>query len=246
VYHTRMVNTAGGIVIAVVVILLAAGIAWIIFTQLRARRLGVRPPQCLNLQSPLHPPKVPSLTFPCAQLPPPTLADYIPFYKSPSSSGAGSYGPPRPAPGGAVGWFNDQIRKFKNRNNRSATGAYEQPLQSGGPRRGFGPLDPDEAWDARVGVEADSYYEERAHDTGYAGAQGRADDSYALNLAGPYGRDDDDEDRGRRGRAEAGGRANPFDDDAEASLRGVSPRPMEGGQPRASNDTRRSAFREDV
>lgn len=37
-----MVNTAGGIVIAVVVILLAAGIAWIVFTQLRARRLGVR------------------------------------------------------------------------------------------------------------------------------------------------------------------------------------------------------------
>lgn len=147
-----------------------------------------------------------------------------------------------------MGWFNDQLRKFKNRNNRSATGAYEQPLQGGGPRRGFGPLDPDEAWDARVGVEADSYYEERpGHDTGYVGAGGRGDDDgYAMNLAGPYGRDDDDEDRGRRGRGQGDARANPFDDDAEASLRGVSPRPMDGGPARPSVDTRRSAFREDV
>lgn len=37
-----MVSTAGGIVIAIVVLLLAAAIGWIVFTQLRARRLGVR------------------------------------------------------------------------------------------------------------------------------------------------------------------------------------------------------------
>lgn len=36
-----MVSTAGGIVIAVVVILLVAAVGWIVFTQLRARRLGV-------------------------------------------------------------------------------------------------------------------------------------------------------------------------------------------------------------
>lgn len=36
-----MVSTAGGIAIAVVVLLLAAVIGWIVFTQLRARRLGV-------------------------------------------------------------------------------------------------------------------------------------------------------------------------------------------------------------
>lgn len=176
---------------------------------------------------------------PLAQLPPPTFADYIPFYKSDTSNT--SYNAPRPAPGGVVGWFNDQIRKFKNRNNRSAAGAYEPQGGAQNQRRGFGPLDPDEAWDARVGVEADSYYEERpppAENTGYSGAAGS--DSYAMNLAGPYGRDhdNDDEDRGRRGRA------NPFDDDQESSLRGVSPRPME--QPRPSVDTRRSAFREDV
>lgn len=170
-----------------------------------------------------------------------------------------------------VGWFNDQVRKFKNRNNRSATGAYEAPLQDGGAgaqRRGFGPLDPDEAWDARVGNEAEQYgyYEERemgggprgapapgAHDnTEYSGA------SYSMNLAGPYGRaggddDDDDGERGRKPRTtHAGGVGrNPFDDDMASSMRGVSPRPMEGGGGageggRGSLEGRRSAFREDV
>jgi len=36
-----MVNAAGGIVIAIIVILIVAGAGWVIFTQLRARRLGV-------------------------------------------------------------------------------------------------------------------------------------------------------------------------------------------------------------
>lgn len=36
-----MVSTAGGIVIAIVVILVAAAIGWVVFSQLRARRLGV-------------------------------------------------------------------------------------------------------------------------------------------------------------------------------------------------------------
>jgi hypothetical protein len=36
-----MVSTAGGIVIAIIVIALAAAVAWVVFTQLRARRLGV-------------------------------------------------------------------------------------------------------------------------------------------------------------------------------------------------------------
>ncbi len=90
-----------------------------------------------------------------SQLPAPSLASYLPWHKSDTP-----YGPPRPAPGGVVGWFNDQIRKFKNHNNRSAAGAYEPSYGGGaggtGPR-GFGPLDPDEAWDARVGPEADTY-----------------------------------------------------------------------------------------
>jgi hypothetical protein len=37
-----MVSTAGGIVIAIFVLLIAAAVGWVVFTQLRARRLGVR------------------------------------------------------------------------------------------------------------------------------------------------------------------------------------------------------------
>lgn len=229
-----MVSTGGGIAIAVVVLAAAAAIGWYAFTQMRARRLG---------------------------LPPPTLSSYLPWKRSDNP-----FGPPRPAPGGVVGWVNDQVRKFKNRNNRSAAGAYEQPLQgsAGGGRRGFGPLDPDEAWDARVGQEADGYgyYEPQeqnsARNTEYTGA------SYNMNLAtapaGGRGLDDDVE-RGRRlsrdPPSHGPGSRNPFDDDAEASLRGVSPRPMESGpagpkqpQRRGSEDSvrteRRSVFRENM
>ncbi|KAJ6444254.1 acid phosphatase-like protein [Purpureocillium lavendulum] len=242
-----MVSTGGGIAIAVVVLVLAAAVGWIVFTQLRARKLG---------------------------LPPPSLTSYLPWKKQDNT-----YGPPRPAPGGVVGWFNDQVRKFKNRNNRSAAGAYEQPTHGGAAprgRRGLGPLDPDEAWDARVGHEADGYgyYEEqelsggpadRRGSTGYHGGGG----SYSMNLAATPGAEYDEE--AARGRAPtrspgaaAAGQRNPFDDDAAAgdSLRGVSPRPIETtdahAQARAhqakegtdsadsSPTERRSVFREDV
>ncbi|KAH8172699.1 histidine phosphatase superfamily (branch 2) domain-containing protein [Sarocladium implicatum] len=227
-----MVSTAGGIVIAIIVIALAAAVGWVVFTQLRARRLG---------------------------LPPPSLSSYLPW-----KSDSNSYGPPRPAPGGVIGWVNDQIRKFRNRNNRSAAGAYETPLHgsSAAGRRGFGPLDPDEAWDTRVGAEADGYgpYDEAelggvGRGTEYAGAN-----SYTMNVPedSPYG--GADEQRGRTG-AGAGGLNNPFDDDAAASMRGVSPRPLDtaaaarsGGQKRteepdsagSSPTERRSVFRENV
>uniref|UniRef100_L2FF97 Acid phosphatase-like protein n=1 Tax=Colletotrichum fructicola (strain Nara gc5) TaxID=1213859 RepID=L2FF97_COLFN len=197
-----MVNAAGGIVIAILVLLLVAGVGWVIFTQLRARRLGVTPA---------------ALAF---------LVHTIPKIRT---------RPPRPAPSGIVGWFNDKITGFKNRNNRSAAGAYEQP-SAGAPRRGFGPLDPDEAWDTRVGHEAETYgpygnYEEQ--ELGYRGGAGGGD-SYNMNMAATPNVHDEP----ARGRSLSrpgddlavpkGGR-NPFDDDAEPSnisLRGVSPRPM--------------------
>ncbi|POR33653.1 Uncharacterized protein TPAR_06143 [Tolypocladium paradoxum] len=242
-----MVSTAGGIVIAIVVLLVAAAVGWVAFTQLRARRLG---------------------------LPPPTLSSYLPWRRSEPSP----YGPPRPAPGGIVGWVNDQVRKFKNRNNRSAAGAYEQPLQATGGggggggatrgRRGFGPLDPDEAWDARVGHEADGYgyYEEQelggtgaARSAEHAGGSG---ENYNMNLAATPATDYGDEERGRPTTRSPGGVAtgqkNPFDDDAQASLRGVSPRPIDTavaqkhkskGEPDSAGSSpteRRSVFRENV
>ncbi|KAF6838127.1 hypothetical protein CMUS01_04750 [Colletotrichum musicola] len=225
-----MVSAAGGIVIAILVILIVAAIGWVVFTQLRARRLG---------------------------LPPPSLSSYIPFRKSEPPS----YGPPRPAPSGVVGWINDKITSFKNRNNRSAAGAYEQPSADNTARRGFGPLDPDEAWDTRVGHEAETYgpygnYEEQ--ELGYRGGTGN---SYNMNLAStplPH-----DEPRGRSlsrdhdvGLSAPKGGRNPFDDDAEPSnisLRGVSPRPIVDTAPHQqqkengeSPTERRSIFRENV
>ncbi|KAG5982416.1 hypothetical protein E4U55_001923 [Claviceps digitariae] len=205
-----MVSTAGAIVIALVVLVVVAAVGWAFFTQIRARRLG---------------------------LPVPGLSSYLPWKRSENP-----YGPPQPAPGGVVGWFNDQVRKVKNRSNRSAGGAYEQPLRGAdgtAARRGFGPLDPDEAWDARVGHEADGYgYLEEAElgrhgQTEYGGGA-----SYSLDLAPTPGAaiyDDEQEQRGHHLRQ--GRDPNPFDDDAVSSLRGVSPRPMESTAAAAHEST---------
>ena len=181
-------------------------------------------------------PRVPTDLAPLPpQLPAPAISSYNPFTRSDSS-----YGAPAPAPGGIRGWFNDKLR---SRNDRSAAGAYEQPLQaSSGGRgtRGFGPLDPDEAWDTRVGHEADTYgpggyYEEQElgmRNDPYTGS------GYTMNLAstpggggggGPpaasgYGdtRAHEHEHRGRSrdrdslglpsGGGDRGRTANPFDD----------------------------------
>lgn len=206
------------------------------------------------------------------------MTSFIPFVNKSDNS---SYGAPTPRPGGVQGWIGDQVRKFKERNNRTAAGAYESAPRGGvgnGGRRGFGPLDPDEAWDARVGNEADNYgpggyYEEQElglhsqgpytstssqlhadDNTSYGGAHGGAD-SYAMNLAATPRMDAEDS-RGRS-RDPAGGARNPFDDDAaepsNISLRGVSPRPMEGETQqhghKATGDNaseRRSIFHENV
>ncbi|KAI9859084.1 MAG: hypothetical protein M1824_003924 [Vezdaea acicularis] len=245
----------------VLIILIIIGIvAWIAFTQLRARRLG---------------------------LPPPPLSSYIPFKKS---SAPRNY--PAPAPGGIVGWFNDKFQALKNRRSRTAGGAYEEPLADTRGRhttRGFGPLDPDEAWDARVGHEADGYgpggyYEEQelglhsTHnvDTSYGGGGYGGPATKKAALPG-YG--DGEVTRGRsrsrepptmvggsqRGLDERydaetarGSRHDPFDDAAEPSnmsLRGVSPRPVEGSSGgghrsqlsvSSNQEEKRSIFHEDM
>ncbi|KAK6066316.1 hypothetical protein SCUP515_10756 [Seiridium cupressi] len=245
-------NGVGIFFIVLIVLLIAGAAGWIVFTQLRARRLG---------------------------LPAPSLSSYNPFKRSEESP----YGPPTPAPGGIRGWFND---KFKSRNKRSAAGAYEQPLAGGGGRsnRGFGAFDPDEAWDTRVGTEADAYggyYEEQElgdrHGENPYGHDAYSGSGYPMNLAAtpgpaPEGYSGHDETRGRsRDRdalgvpgSNAGGgsrtRHNPFDDDAaepsNISLRGLSPRPIDtsvgvrsggdSGPPSDSPTERRSVFRENV
>ncbi|KAM3535150.1 hypothetical protein MY4038_001564 [Beauveria bassiana] len=223
-----MVSVAGGIIITIVVLAVAAAVGWIVFTQYRARRLG---------------------------LPTPSLSSYLPWNKRDNP-----YGPPQPAPGGVSGWFNDQVRKFKNRNNRSAAGAYEpsnRGANPGGPRGAHRALDPDEAWDTRVGNEADNYgyYEEeltargggRRTSTEYHGGS-----SYNMNLAATPKREREehgvDLERGRQPSRSPGGGPrgnNPFDDDHAESLRGVSPRPMDQGQ-KSGSPSRHSVFKENV
>ncbi|KAI6091367.1 hypothetical protein F4821DRAFT_227013 [Hypoxylon rubiginosum] len=259
-----MVSPVGTFFIVLFVLVIAAAVGWIVFTQLRARRLG---------------------------LPAPPLSSYIPFARR---SPEASYGP-QPAPGGIKGWISDKWRAWRSTGNRSAAGAYERPS-----RRGFGALDPDEAWDARVGHEADAYYgygyEEQelgVRGTGQGGqqqhGQQRQQYEYRQHQYGQQSQDPvyggnggysnvnlgADEQRGRTpsrdlGLGSTGGGRNPFDDDAaepsNISLRGVSPRPIDtsvGGMAKAkgvqsvqggqgqthespTTSERRSIFRENV
>lgn len=212
-------------------------VAWVVYTHIRARQLG---------------------------LPQPTLASYNPFNRS-----SNSYGGPRPAPGGIRGWFNDKIRSFKNRNNRTAGGAYEEDLGSNvrrGTTRGFGPLDPDDAWDAHVGAEADGYgphgYEEEhelgLHHGGIAPTPIGAPPGYEQERGRALNRPEHNAGTNEGyGAEESRPSQNPFDDSAEmsnVSLRGVSPRPMPDPRPQGhlkqdsvdSQHERRSLFREEM
>lgn len=132
-------------------------------------------------------------------------------------------------------------------------------------------LDPDEAWDARVGNEADAYgpggyYEEQELGLhGRAGVATGGPTSYDVERGRSRSREPEpyiggsqagldrryDEEMGRAGPAK---RQNPFDDSAEpsnVSLRGVSPRPIDttGGVQKGKENSpteRRSLFRENV
>ncbi|KAI2635070.1 hypothetical protein GGS21DRAFT_516680 [Xylaria nigripes] len=232
------INPLGAFFIVLIVLVVVAAIGWIIFTQLRARRLG---------------------------LPSPPLSSYVPFA---SSSHRSTFGSQQSGAGGIRGWINDRFRSFKN--PRSAAGAYEPSAPAG--RRGFGPLDPDEAWDARVGHETygvgayDQELEDRGHHNDLGGSYSGS--GYHMNLAGG----DADENRGRKtdprssnlnvsaSTSYPGVQRNPFDDAAaepsNMSMRGVSPRPMvdtsraTSGGPTHESPTspaeRRSVFRENV
>jgi hypothetical protein len=228
------------IIIAIVFVIGAVG--WLIYTHLRARRLG---------------------------LPQPTLSSYNPFGDGAQRYDGGS------SQGGIMARFKGI---FSKKNNRSAGGAYEEPLSNNvrgrANNRGFGPLDPDEAWDARVGTEADAYGPGGYYEEQELGLHSGPGLGATLSVASPgFG-----EHRGRSLSREPepyiGGNQtgldrrydedilkkapqNPFGDEAEASnvsLRGVSPRPMgtEGHKGHKVNDStddaseRRSIFRENM
>ena len=168
-----------------------------------------------------------------------------------------------------VGWVKDKFASARGKagggggggGGVSRSGAYEQTTGSAGAdgfsgRRGRG-LDPDEAWDARVGAEADGYgaggyYEEQelglrgasAHDGPYGGGggNGSAMPSYGSEEM-TRGRSPRRDDTAYVGGTQAGldrrydeemharSGENPFGDGAERSeLRGVSPRPHDDGK----------------
>ncbi|KAI9660120.1 MAG: hypothetical protein M1821_001472 [Bathelium mastoideum] len=243
--------------IVIVVLLILAAIGWIIFTHLRARRLG---------------------------LPPPSLNPFA--SRRTNTSG---YAPSSSRGDGLLGWAKSTYASLRNR--RTAGGAYEGTSLSAttpssataarGGRRGFGPLDPDEAWDARVGAEADAYepagyHEDEEEELGlhsggrHAGGTGYLPSTPGFGVGGESearrggSRELDEryeeEMMGTRGRGRGG--LDPFGDQAERSdmsLRGVSPRPIDtgvaGGGHRStkslasqdeSPEERRSMFRENM
>ncbi|KAL2143986.1 hypothetical protein VTI28DRAFT_9738 [Corynascus sepedonium] len=251
-------NTAGAVILALVLLLIAAGIGWVVFTRIRAARLG---------------------------LPPPPLKSYIPFLSFSSNSYGGSS--PAQG-GGIFGWIGDKVRTARNKrtavgayegsggggvSSRYAGAAGRNPLRD----------DDDDPWDSRVGGY-NPYEEDEERELGpmtsSAAAGGRRGPGYApdgegyqMNLAVPAAEDgagaaggrgggvhDEEEGRGRTRSRSPGPsssiRTDPFGDEAEPSnlsMRGVSPRPVEGvnasfaARKAAGEDhDRRSMFREDI
>ncbi|GAB1316670.1 hypothetical protein MFIFM68171_06880 [Madurella fahalii] len=226
-------NIAGIVVLVLVVVAIAGAIGWIIFTRIRAQRLG---------------------------LPPPGLASYIPFLKSSPAYGGPSPAPGGVV--GWFNDRIRLLRHGRNTRTatgayegQSYNAGYT--TTSGARNRGFD--QDDDAWDSRVGHGPDGYnpYEEE-RELGLVPPQGQQGDGYQMNLAvGPV-EQEGEERRGRtRSRSPAPAAAptskrNPFDDDAEPSnisLRGISPRPMDNsfaGRKARGEEDRRSVFREEV
>jgi len=166
-------------------------------------------------------------------LAPPTFSLYNPFAHTEYYRG------PHPAPGGIVGWVNKKIHAFKNRNSRTPGEAYEELLLSNGrgPGQWFGPLDPDETWDALADTEAVpygpvGYYEQRElgisdnEDKAYYVERGRAGTPELYVGRNGAGRD-------KRYAEQMGKRLskNQLGDNGvkpnNVSLRGVSPKPID-------------------
>ena len=156
-------------------------------------------------------------------LPPPSMNPMVAFSRSSSTNAESNY--PGPAPTGIKGWFDTQMRKFKNRNNRSTTGSgyedsgYNATARGVGGGRGAGSrLDPDEAWSARVGDEA--YYEEQELGLHEPPATHQSNPFAEPTRGRSRTRDAYDE------HLDSHSAQNPFGDDTATNLRGVSPRPV--------------------
>jgi hypothetical protein len=142
----------------------------------------------------------------------------------------------------AKGWFERATYKMRNPRARSTSAGFEG-ISAGraadaAARTNRSALDPDEAWDSRVGNEAEygGYYEETELQSHHLD-DGRYEQlQHGTEYQGPGG----------RGRMPA---ENPFSDEHVAtSLRSVSPRPVEDGEQHTGqhSPTRRSLFKEQV
>ncbi|KAL1301885.1 hypothetical protein AAFC00_006065 [Neodothiora populina] len=198
--------------LVVFIVVIFASVGWIIFTQYRARRLG---------------------------LPAPSLN---PFGRN-RDRARNTYAAPAPAPSGIKAWFTEKFDAIRG-SGRTSGGGYESTGYGGGRNRhGFGALDPDEAWDARVGNE---YYEEQelGLQDPNSGPYGGSGYGQVVGAEVERGRSKSrqrelderyDEEMGVSG-ATVTRPSNPFGDDASASsLRGVSPRPLADTEPGASS-----------
>ncbi|KAL8934909.1 MAG: hypothetical protein Q9211_004988 [Gyalolechia sp. 1 TL-2023] len=173
--------------------------------------------------------------------PPPSFASFIPFRNRRSRSYSSSS-----SSGGILSTMRTKFHSLTGSSQRS--GAYEQPL---GSSRGRG-LDPDGAWDARLGDEADAYgsggyYEgqELGPRTGGYGGHGTELPDYGDEEMGrgrSISRDAPPPSDGfiggsqhgldqRYDEALGGGSKNPFGDQAERSeLKGANHGPAEAGR----------------
>ena len=157
---------------------------------------------------------------------------------------------PAPAPGGIVGWVNDQWAKLKR--GRISQGTGYETARGGGAGDRARDIDGDETWDANV--SHDAYYEEQElglqQPTAYSGAGygSGAGPQTGAPLAAPSA-----------GPGRDGAGKNPFGDENAASLRSVSPRPLDtaaaqshgshghsGSAESSPTAERRSVFREQM
>ncbi|KAL1955402.1 hypothetical protein VTO42DRAFT_8622 [Malbranchea cinnamomea] len=209
----------------IIPLLLCFGVAWIVYTQVRARRAG---------------------------LPPPSWRAYIPFTSASSTYRDSSF--PSPRRGGIVDWFRDQYAKIRYRrthrgayedmeSRRTAYGGGEHDevwdSRLGGDDTGYGQGGPR------------GYYEEHEFDF----VSTLRDSPYNSYSGQGYTVKDDEPERGRtRSRdppvqvkpsspdeLEPKPLPNPFGDNAEVSqLRDVSPRPEQGSAVASHQNTSQS------
>ncbi|KAL8674079.1 MAG: hypothetical protein Q9168_001514 [Polycauliona sp. 1 TL-2023] len=193
---------------------------------------------------------------------PPPLSSYIPFRNSNRSNHSSS------SSGGILNTVRSIFQSLSGGGSHR-TGAYEQPLGTGRSRG----LDPDGAWDARVGDEADAYgsggyYEEQElglRTGGGYGGHGTELPDYGNEEMG-RGRSISRDEPGFIGGSQGGldqrydeetKKENPFGDQAErSSMRGVSSRPgnVETGYKKQTTEStvgdspteRRSMFHENM